>query len=153
MRGLTTLMAAVALSSGLIAGAGPAVAAGGDSTPRITELTEAQAAIDKRDFQSAVPLLQAALAKAPDNADAWNLMGFAYRKLGKINKALEFYQKALTIDRDHRGALEYLGELYLETGRADDAKKMLARLDKACFFGCAEYDELKQKLKAAKVVN
>ncbi|MFQ5765371.1 MAG: tetratricopeptide repeat protein [Rhodospirillales bacterium] len=56
--------------------------AGGTSAPRLTELTQARAAIDKQDFRSAVPLLEAALAERPESADAWNLMGYAHRKLG-----------------------------------------------------------------------
>ncbi|MBI3113900.1 MAG: hypothetical protein HYZ04_05225, partial [Rhodospirillales bacterium] len=47
MNTLTTKIAGLALCFGLVAGAYPAVAAGGgggSSTPRITELTQAQAA-------------------------------------------------------------------------------------------------------------
>ncbi len=153
---ITTIarIAGLALCIGLLA-AGPASAAGSSSssTPRISELTQAQAAIDRKDFRAAMPLLQAAVAKAPDSADAWNLMGYANRKLGMKDKALEYYKKALSIDKDHRGALEYLGELYLETGRPEDAKAMLKRLDDVCTFGCDEYDDLKKALKAAKVID
>jgi Flp pilus assembly protein TadD len=154
MRKMPFVRAACAVLLGLVV-AGPAVAAdsGGSSTPRIAELTQAQAAIDKKQFQAAVPMLQAALAKQPDSADAWNLMGYAHRKLGMTDKALGYYQKALAIDNDHRGALEYLGELYLETGRPEDAKKMLKRLDDVCFFGCPEYNDLKKALRAAKVID
>jgi len=156
MKTLATLIAGLALCLGLVAGAGPAAAAGGgggSSTPRIAELTQAQAAIDKKDFNAALPLLQAAVTKAPDSADAWNLLGYAHRKLGMKDKALAYYQKALGIDKDHRGALEYLGELYLETGQPEQAKAMLKRLDDVCFFGCPEYDDLKKALKAAKVID
>jgi tetratricopeptide (TPR) repeat protein len=158
MRSLTALMAAAALVFGLSAGAAPAIAA--DSGPsgsswetKAPELGKARAAIEKKDYKAAVPLLEAAVAKIPDSADAWNLMGYAHRKLGLTDKALKYYDRALAIDPDHRGALEYLGELYLETGKPEEAKKMLARLDKVCFFGCAEYTDLKNALKAAKVIN
>lgn len=154
MKTLTALVAGVALSVVVLV-AGPAVAAGGgggSSTPRITEYTQAKAAIDRKDYRDAVPLLQAALKKEPNSADAWNLMGYAHRKLGMTDKALQYYQKALSIDKEHRGTLEYLGELYLELGRKEDAKAMLKRLDDACTFGCDEYDELKEKLVAAKVI-
>ncbi len=156
MKTLAMLIAGLAVCFGLVAGPGPAVAAGGDSgssTPRIAELTQAQAAIDKKDFNAALPLLQAAVTKAPDSADAWNLLGYAHRKLGMKEKAFEYYRKALTIDKEHRGALEYLGELYLESGRPEEAKRMLRRLDDACLLGCAEYDDLKKALRAAKVID
>jgi tetratricopeptide (TPR) repeat protein len=137
----------------IAAGAGPAFAAGGDDPPKTVEITNALALIDKKDFKPAIPLLMAALAKDPKNAGAWNLMGYVHRKLGMIDQALGFYQKALAINAEHRGALEYLGELYLQTGRPEEAKKMLKRLDDACFFGCEEYDDLKKALQAAKVIN
>lgn len=133
--------------------AGTAFAFGGDDPPKNVEMEKAKALIDKKDFKPAVSLLEAALAKAPNDADAWNLMGYAHRKLGRVDQALGFYRKALAINTGHRGALEYLGELYLQTGRPKEAKEMLKRLDDACFFGCDEYDDLKKALKAAKVID
>lgn len=150
----------IALLAALFVGPGPAtvLAAGGDSstpasTPVPAELARAQAAIDKMDYRSALPMLEAALAKDPRSADAWNLMGFAHRKLGQPAKAEQYYAKALAINSQHRGTLEYLGELYLETGRPDDAKQMLLRLNSACLFGCEEYDDLKMALRNAKVID
>jgi hypothetical protein len=50
----------------------------------------------------------------------------------------------------HRGANNYLGHLYLETGSLEKAQERLAVLDKACSFGCEEYSELKQAISAHK---
>jgi len=36
--------------------------------------------------------------------------------------------KALEIDNNHIGALEYLGELYIQTNRVDEAKDLLTRI-------------------------
>ena len=130
-----------------------AVAAGGDDPPKSVEMEKLKALIDNKDFKPVVLLLKAALAKAPNNADAWNLMGYAHRKLGQVDQALGFYQKALLLNAEHRGALEYLGELYLQTGRPKQAKEMLKRLDDACFFGCEEYDDLKKAFQVAKVID
>lgn len=156
MRTLITTIAALAVLIGA-AGPGTAFAAGGGgggpSTPRLAELTQAQAAIEKNDFRAAVPLLEAALGKQPKSAEAWNLLGYAHRKLGQTAKAENYYGKALAIDSQHRGAIEYLGELYLETGRPEQAKKMLSHLESACFFGCEEYDDLKKALQAAKIID
>ena len=146
-----TVLTAVFL--GFLAAPGPVVVAGSDDPPKSVEMEKAKALIDKKDFKPAVPLLKAALAKAPKNADAWNLMGYAHRKLGQVEEAFEFYQKALAINAEHRGALEYLGELYLQTGRPKEAREMLKRLDDTCFFGCEEYDDLKKTLKVAKVID
>ncbi|MEE3050503.1 MAG: tetratricopeptide repeat protein [Pseudomonadota bacterium] len=133
--------------------AGPAVAAGGDDPPKSVEIEKSKALIDNKDFKPVVLLFKAALAKAPNNADAWNLMGYAHRKLGQVDQALGFYQKALSLNAEHRGALEYLGELYLQTGRPKQAKEMLKRLDDAYFSGCEEYDDLKKALQVAKVID
>ncbi|NCU47181.1 MAG: tetratricopeptide repeat protein, partial [Candidatus Fonsibacter lacus] len=54
---------------------------------------------------------------------------------------------ALKINPKHIGANEYLGELYLQTKRPDEAKKRLEVL-KAC--NCEEYKELKEKIEKYK---
>ena len=51
------------------------------------------------------------------------------------------------MDPRHRGAHEYIGELYLKLNQLDKAKYHLSKLDSICFFGCEEYDELKEALK------
>ena len=67
--------------------------------------------------------------------------------------AEKHYQAALKIDPYHRGALEYYGMLKLINNDLLGAEALLARLDKACFFGCEEYSDLKdaiQKYKSRK---
>ena len=49
-------------------------------------------------------------------------MGFALRKTGEPVKALEMYDKALTLAPGFPDALEYRGEAYLALNRIDDAK-------------------------------
>ena len=62
------------------------------------------------------------------------------------DKALVYYEKALSLDSRHKGAHEYIGELYLKLKQPEKAKEHLAKLDSICFFGCEEFDELKMKL-------
>ena len=123
---------------------GPAWAFGSGSSDAETPIGQAKALIDQHKYWEAIPLLEKASAEPADKADAFNLLGYSYRKLKEYDRAQAFYEQALSVDSEHRGALEYLGELYLETGRPDDARKVLARLDAACIFGCREYDELKK---------
>jgi tetratricopeptide (TPR) repeat protein len=59
-----------------------------------------------------------------------------------MDGAEDYYAQALKIDPDHKGANEYLGELYLEIGAIDKAKRQLARLDAICAFGCVEREDL-----------
>jgi len=90
------------------------------------------------------------LKRLNDTGDAdWNnLMGYSLRKAPAPDfaGAEKFYDEALRIDPRHRGALEYSGELYLQTGDLARAEQRLAALDKACFFGCAEYSDLKKAI-------
>jgi hypothetical protein len=82
------------------------------------------------------------------SADWNNLMGYSLRKgpTPDFAGAEKFYNEALRIDPTHRGALEYSGELYLQTGDLAKAEQRLAALDKACFFGCEEYSDLKKAI-------
>ncbi|HMH18788.1 MAG TPA: tetratricopeptide repeat protein, partial [Burkholderiales bacterium] len=82
------------------------------------------------------------------NADWNNLMGYSLRKgpTPDFAGAEKFYNEALRIDPKHRGALEYSGELYLQTGDLAKAEQRLATLDKLCTFGCEEYSDLKKAI-------
>jgi tetratricopeptide (TPR) repeat protein len=83
------------------------------------------------------------VARDPQNADAYNLMGYATRKSGDANGSLRYYTTALQIDPKHLGAHEYIGEAYLMLDRPQEAQQHLARLDSLCLFGCSEYRMLK----------
>ena len=79
--------------------------------------------------------------KNKKNADILNYLGFTLRKTGNLEKAEKFYLKGLEYDTGHLGINEYLGELYVETGRIELAKERLQVLN-GC--KCEEYDELKE---------
>jgi len=110
-------------------------------------------AVRAGDYAAALPLLEKVVAKNAGDADAWNFIGYSQRKLKRFDEALVAYQKALAIKPDHRGANEYIGELYLETGKPAMARERLKVLDSACFFGCEEYDELKAAIAAYEAKN
>ena len=69
-----------------------------------------------------------------------------HRKIGKLDVAGVYYQRALEIDPKHKGALEYQGELFLMRGEKDAAHANLEKLDKICWMGCNEYDVLKKAI-------
>jgi tetratricopeptide (TPR) repeat protein len=144
----TLLAAAAVLSLGFSTMAFAAGGGGSDSPsqsakPVDPNFTRAKAMIEGRDYQGSLPLLQQVVAKDPQNADAYNLMGYAVRKSGDANGSLRYYQQALAIDPRHIGAHEYIGEAYLMLDRPADAEQHLARLDSLCVFGCSEYRMLK----------
>ena len=116
---------------------------------QIPELDQAKVAIKEKDYKVAIKLLTAADKKVPNHADVMNLLGYSLRKLGKYKKAEFNYNRALKISPQHLGALEYIGELYVETSRLNKAKEMLARLKKACVLGCEELEDLKESITKA----
>ena len=116
--------------------------ADGGGGGRDSPLAPYQKLIDDQKYQQAITELDKALKDEPDNADLLNLMAYSQRQLKHYDIALECYQKALQIDPRHRGANEYLGELYLQIGQLDKAEERLEVLDKECFFGCEEFDDL-----------
>lgn len=105
-------------------------------------------AVRAGNYQRAITLLQKVVQADSRNADAWNYVGFSHRKLKQFDQSLAAYQKALAINPDHRGANEYLGELYVMTGELGKAKERLAKLQSLCPRGCEEYDDLRKSIDA-----
>jgi Flp pilus assembly protein TadD len=89
-------------------------------------------------------------ANLTDNADWHNLMGYSHRKAKTPDYAAAnfHYDAALRLQPQHRGALEYSGELYLMQGDVARAKSRLAHLEAACGTGCAEYKQLQSAIAA-----
>ena len=109
------------------------------------DLTSVRAKIKAKDFKGALAELTPMLATY-QHADVYNLMGFSLRKTGDYKQAYTFYRKALDFDPDHKGALEYLGELYVETGQMDKAKENVVRLQQLCPSGCEELADLEKAI-------
>jgi len=109
-------------------------------------LSAARAQIAQKNWPAAV----AELKKVNDagNADWNNLMGYSLRKSATPDYAAaeSFYNEALRLNPQHRGALEYSGELYLITNDLPKAESRLSALDKACSLPCNEYTELKKSV-------
>src|SRR6202045_225744 len=114
------------------------------------DLTSVRAKIKAKDYKAALAELTPMLATY-QHADVYNLMGFSLRKTGDYKQAYTFYRKALDFDPDHKGALEYLGELYVETGQMDKAKENVVRLKQLCPSGCEELEDLEKAVTGAGV--
>jgi Flp pilus assembly protein TadD len=108
-------------------------------------IEEARASIDDEYYGAAIAKLQEALVASPENADILNLLGYASRKSGDLDRAAEFYQAALAINPDHLGALEYQGELFIMLGDMAAAEANLARLADLCG-ACEEHADLAEAL-------
>ena len=110
---------------------------------------EAVALINEKRYDEAITKLDNALWAAGPHPDILTYLGFANRKLKNFEAAESYYQAALTIAPQHRGALEYYGELKLERGNVAGAKAHLAKLESLCGYGCLEADELRRWIKDA----
>ena len=64
---------------------------------------------------------RALLAATPDNADYHHTLAGLYRRLGRLDEALEYFEKALAIDPDFAEARINLGITLAANGRADEA--------------------------------
>ena len=98
-------------------------------------------------YEKAKDLLVKSNKKKPNQADTLNYLGFTTRKLGDFENGEKYYLEGLAIKPNHKGINEYLGELYVATGRMDLAKERLNVL-KNC--NCKEYKELKEVIEGNK---
>ena len=145
-RACCTLLLALCLAGS------PALAVDTMNSSDSPDLTSVRTKIKAADYRGALAELKV-LADTSQHADVYSLMGFSLRKMGDYPTALTFYRKALDFNADHKGAREYLGELYVDMGDLPRAREQLAVLTKLCPQGCEEREDLEKVLatKAAKV--
>ncbi len=99
-------------------------------------------------YEKAQKLLLKSNKKNPSKPDTLNYLGFTTRKLGDFENGEKYYLQGLAINPTHIGINEYLGELYVVTGRHNLA---VGRLEVLKNCNCKEYDELKAIIAGEKV--
>lgn len=144
MKKLLLLMFLVIPVASFAAGGGGGGFSKKESAPSLQEIKKK---IDDKKYSESIVLLNTYVKQDPANSDAWNYLGFAHRKNGRLPEAFKAYQKALAIDPKHLGAHEYLGEAYLMNKEPEKAKALLAKLKSICG-SCEEYRELDAAIKA-----
>jgi tetratricopeptide (TPR) repeat protein len=112
------------------------------SGPGMEEYVTAIKVMQRGEFAEAIPQLRQALEAQPGNADILNFLGFSSRMVGAYDDSLDYYRRALARDPDHKGAHEYLGELYLTIHQLGNARGQLVELQRLCPNGCLERDTL-----------
>lgn len=117
--------------------------------PADSGYNEAERAVKAKQYEDAIKKLEQVLAKEPRNVDAMNYLAYSNRELGRYDISLGWYRRALAINANHRGANEYLGQLYLKMGKMREARAQLARLQKLCGRGCEEYESLRSAIAKA----
>lgn len=105
-------------------------------------INDAKKLIKNDKHERAIKKLKKAIKEEPDNADIYNYLGFAHRKIGDYYKSKIYYEKALSIQPDHKLALEYQGKLFLKLDDVHSAQSNLVKLRMLCPEGCDELTDL-----------
>ena len=111
-----------------------------------SELAKVTTLLNANNFKQALADLKIIDSEFKNNADVNNLLGYSSRKLKQYKPAATYYEKALKLNPNHLGALEYQGELFVLTNKVPAAKKNLAKLEKLCGLKCGEYLDLKKAI-------
>ena len=133
-----------AMGGGGMAGGGMGGYGGGGMRSSIgsDDYATAVRLIHHEKYADSIPYLNRALQLRPNSADILNYLGYTHRMLGDYPGSLDFYQRALARDPDHKGAHEYLGELYLKMHQLASARAQLDELTRLCPGGCDEKEVL-----------
>ena len=73
--------------------------------------------------ERATAALEQDLKTDPNNAELWLHLGFAYRKMGRIDQARNAFEKASSLNPKEKDALFMLGLIYESKGQTDAAQK------------------------------
>jgi len=107
--------------------------------------SEARALADEGKFSDALAML--GRIKWQEQPRVLNLVGYNTRKLGDVDKGLDYYHRALDLDPNYLLAREYLGEGYLQKGDVEKAKEQLAEIGARCSgHDCQEYGKLEKAI-------
>jgi tetratricopeptide (TPR) repeat protein len=90
-----------------------------DSPTQPAELTAAEAAIEKKDYVSAEPLLRKLLDREPTSYVAWFDLGFVENALGKVDASIDAYRKSVAAKPDVFESTLNLGLQLARTGQPD----------------------------------
>jgi tetratricopeptide (TPR) repeat protein len=71
-----------------------------DSQTQPTELSQAETAIDKRDYAAAEPLLRKVVDREPASYVGWFDLGFVENALGKLDESIVAYRKSVAAKPD-----------------------------------------------------
>lgn len=101
------------------------------------ELQLAAVALQRRDPVSCRAAADRALQRAPNHADAWNLLGLALAQLGQSVEAVGALERAVALRPAYRNAWDNLIALLEQNGRLDLAAITADRALEACAPGSA----------------
>ena len=130
----------------LLAASTPAFAVDNPTSTAAPELSGVRAKIEAANYKGAIADLNGLIDRGVQHADIYNLLGYSLRKSGDTKTAMTFYKKALEFDPNHKGALEYSGELFVQLGDIERARQNEAKLRALCPTGCEELADLQRAI-------
>jgi Flp pilus assembly protein TadD len=83
------------------------------------EITQAEVAIEKKDYATAEPLLRKVVARNPENYQAWFDLGFVYNGLGNTQDSIAAYRKSVAAKPDVFESNLNLGLMLVKSGQPD----------------------------------
>jgi tetratricopeptide (TPR) repeat protein len=83
------------------------------------ELTQAESAIEKKDYPTAEPLLKKVIERDGNNYAAWFDLGFLYNALGKREESISAYRKSVAAKPDVFESNLNLGLMLARAGQPD----------------------------------
>jgi tetratricopeptide (TPR) repeat protein len=86
--------------------------------------------------------------KNREQARVLSSIGYSTRKLGDVDKGIDYYHQALAIDPGYTKVREYLGEAYLQKGDVVKAKEQLMEIADRCGGPCEDYELLVKAIAA-----
>jgi tetratricopeptide (TPR) repeat protein len=90
------------------------------------QLTQAEAAIEKKDYATAQPLLEKVVEANPNNYQAWFDLGFVLHALGKTEESIAAYRKSVTAKPDVFESNLNLGLTLAQSGNPEAEKYLRA---------------------------
>ena len=101
----------------------PSTAAAVQSVTAETLLDEADKAFEEGDMQAAKRLLLEAQTKDEKHIDILRKLGFIAAKEGQLDEAIEYYDKALTIDSQDDMVHNAIASIYRQQGEFEKARE------------------------------
>jgi len=81
-------------------------------------------------YEDAIRVLK--LAHDGSDPRVLNYLGYSNRKLGNMDKALDYYHAAVAANPDFSLVREYLGEAYIQLGQLEKAREQLTQIERIC---------------------
>jgi tetratricopeptide (TPR) repeat protein len=97
--------------------------AAGSEANRVVE--DAFEAATKKDYQTALSLLNKVVKKYPKYAEGWNRRASLYWQMGEYQKSIADCQTAIALNPNHYGAWQGIGVCHVHLGEISEACRCL----------------------------